>query len=232
VTNPLVRNPADPFEWSRILVSGPEAEPFLQGQLSQDLREVGPDGVWSLLLHPNSDVLTSCLVKRDGEAFTLLVPRAVSGAAHARLKRFHLRVNCTIDVAEAEHGPFDTVGEQVRSGSPGPDEFAPGLAPQSFGAAFVASTVSFTKGCFTGQELVGRLDARGSSVPWRFVRCKGPSIEAIEEVLRAKGPDGPRGVTTAVNSGDTVVALGFVHRSALGAESSFTEGDVSVEAIG
>lgn len=32
----------------------------------------------------------------------------------------------------------------------------------------VDRTVSFTKGCFTGQELVARLDARGSNVAWRL----------------------------------------------------------------
>jgi tRNA-modifying protein YgfZ len=32
------------------------------------------------------------------------------------------------------------------------------------GAWFVSSSVSFTKGCYTGQELVARLDARGSKV--------------------------------------------------------------------
>jgi folate-binding protein YgfZ len=32
-------------------------------------------------------------------------------------------------------------------------------------AGIVGRTVSFTKGCFTGQELVARLDARGNRVP-------------------------------------------------------------------
>ena len=37
-------------------------------------------------------------------------------------------------------------------------------------AGLVERTVSFTKGCFTGQELVARLDARGSKVARRPVR--------------------------------------------------------------
>ena len=36
-------------------------------------------------------------------------------------------------------------------------------------AGLVERTVSFTKGCYTGQELVARLDARGSNVPRRLV---------------------------------------------------------------
>lgn len=35
-------------------------------------------------------------------------------------------------------------------------------------AGIVERTVSFTKGCYTGQELVARLDARGSNVPRRL----------------------------------------------------------------
>ena len=39
--------------------------------------------------------------------------------------------------------------------------------PQEAGE-LVGHTVSFTKGCFTGQELVARLDARGGNVAWRL----------------------------------------------------------------
>jgi folate-binding protein YgfZ len=37
----------------------------------------------------------------------------------------------------------------------------------------VDHTVSFTKGCYTGQELVARLDARGNNVPRRLVGVIG-----------------------------------------------------------
>ena len=39
--------------------------------------------------------------------------------------------------------------------------------PQEAGD-LVEHAVSFTKGCFTGQELVARLDARGANVAWRL----------------------------------------------------------------
>jgi folate-binding protein YgfZ len=46
----------------------------------------------------------------------------------------------------------------------------------------VERTVSFTKGCFTGQELVARLDARGSKVARH---CAGVVIEGSR---RTPGP--------------------------------------------
>jgi folate-binding protein YgfZ len=217
--------------WSRILVRGPQSEQFLQGQLSQDLSTVPDEGLWALILAPDSVVITSCHVTRVFEGFALTVPRSLGEAALARLRRFLLRTECTLELVEVEEGPFRTIAEQIRAGAPGPAEFAGRLTPHSFGRSFVASTISFTKGCFTGQELVGRLDARGSSVPWRLVRASGPSVERIDEVLRSKGPADHQGVTSAVRTGETVIALGIAHRTLLGDELLDAVGDVVVEPI-
>ena len=207
----------EPFLWSRIVVRGPASETFLQGQLSQDLSTMGDGGSWSSLLHPSSDVLATCYVTTIDDGYELLVARSLGDVALARLRRFHLRVDCTLSLEDAARGPFNTVGEQIEQRQPGPAEFL-GLAPQCYGESFVARTVSFTKGCFTGQELVARLDARGANVPWRFVRATGPSLHDIETVLTATGPKNdtnPSGVTSAVRRDAHVDALGFIHRSAV-----------------
>jgi tRNA-modifying protein YgfZ len=47
-------------------------------------------------------------------------------------------------------------------------------------AALVERTVSFTKGCYTGQELVARIDARGSNVARRLIGVVAPAGEADE----------------------------------------------------
>ena len=194
---------------------GPQSESFLQGQLSQDLATIDASGGWSLILRPDGVVITSCFVRRDSDGFELTLPRALAEIALARLRQFHLRVDCTMALSDALDGPFETTAELVEAGWPGVAELAAHLAPQSYGEAFVRTSVSFTKGCFTGQELVGRLDARGSSVPWRLVRAKGPSAQVIDAALRSKGPAGPQGVTTAISDDRGAIALGFVHRSLL-----------------
>ena len=215
--------------WSSIVVGGPDAASFLQGQLSQDITTVGPAGVWSLLLAPDGIVITSLFIVATPDGYELTVPRALGDAALTRLRRFLLRTACTLELSDAEHGPYETTDEQIEARRPGPAEFARALTPQSFGASFVSSTVSFTKGCFTGQELVGRLDARGSSVPWRLVHVSGPSVARIDEVLTAKGPVGTSGLTTASRRGDAVVGLGFAHRSLFASEELSLATDVSVE---
>ena len=42
-------------------------------------------------------------------------------------------------------------------------------------AGLVERTVNFTKGCYTGQELVARLDSRGSNVARRLVGVVAPA---------------------------------------------------------
>jgi folate-binding Fe-S cluster repair protein YgfZ len=215
--------------WSSIVASGPDATSFLQGQLSQDIATVGASGAWSLLLAPDGIVITSVHVSSSLNGYNLAVSRELGDVALARLRRFLLRTACTLELIELDHGPYDTLKEQIDAGSPGPAEFARGLTPQCFGGNFVASTVSFTKGCFTGQELVGRLDARGSSVPWRMVHVTGPNEARINEVLTSKGPAGPSGLTTSTRSGESVIGLGFAHRSLLGSEELQLAPDVHVE---
>lgn len=80
-------------------------------------------------------------------------------------------------------------------------------------AGVVECSVSFTKGCYTGQELVARIDSRGGHVPRlvRGVRIEGPPPE-IGAVLEAEGRE--IGVITSVAahpSGHTV-ALAVVRR--------------------
>jgi folate-binding Fe-S cluster repair protein YgfZ len=219
------------LQWSNIVALGPDAESFLQGQLSQDLAHVDAHGVWSLLLAPDGIVLTSMHVTPIDDGFAMVMARALGDAALTRLRRFLLRTKCTLQLVDVDTGPFDTIHDQITAGRPGPAEFALGLTPQCFGASFVTSTVSFTKGCFTGQELVGRLDARGSSVPWRMVRASGPSVARLDEVLRSKGPAGTSGVTSATRHDGSVLALGFAHRSLFGSDELARAEGVSVEEI-
>lgn len=56
----------------------------------------------------------------------------------------------------------------------------------------VDRTVSFAKGCFTGQELVARLDARGSNVAWRL---HGVAFD------RGPGEPGPQAGALVLESG-------------------------------
>jgi folate-binding Fe-S cluster repair protein YgfZ len=201
--------------WSVIEARGEDAFTFLQGQLSQDLGALGETGAWSLVLAPDSVVIAVCLVRPREDGLDLVLAREDADATLVRLRRFLLRSKCTLERRDVDEGPFATVADQIDATWPGPNEVARALTPHAFGRRFVDDTISFSKGCFTGQELVGRLDARGSSVPWRLVRFEGPSEDAVNDYLRSKGPDGPQGITSAVTSDGQVVGLGVAHRTLL-----------------
>lgn len=206
-----------------VIVAGPDAETFLQGQLSADLGVLAPEeGIWSLLLDPSGRVTAWLRVSRlDGESFALDVDGGFGQVVVDRLSRFLLRTAATITleppgewVCLALRGPrqveldhaagtsvlalptpwpglvgFDVLARasaHVRIDAPtvGPEALealrvecgVPAMGAELDGTTiaaevgqwFVDASVSFTKGCFVGQELVARIDSRGGNVPRRL----------------------------------------------------------------
>jgi folate-binding protein YgfZ len=97
-------------------------------------------------------------------------------------------------------------------------------------AGLVTRTVDFEKGCYTGQELVARIDARGSRVARRLVGVVAteadPAAGGLARGMTLHGAEAPPGsgpaedkvagtVTSAAWSPElrAWVALGYLHRS-------------------
>lgn len=95
-------------------------------------------------------------------------------------------------------------------------EFGAKTIPAETGV--VACSVSFTKGCFTGQELVARIDSRGGNVPRpiRRLRVATPQPTQAVEAGTAIMLDGKRVGEISSAAWDPIreltVALGPVHR--------------------
>ena len=70
--------------------------------------------------------------------------------------------------------------------------------PAEIGHWIIDQSVSFTKGCYVGQELVARVNSRGGNVPRRLraIVLAAPVEDGAE--IEAEGPAGP--VTTAAES--------------------------------
>jgi folate-binding protein YgfZ len=77
----------------------------------------------------------------------------------------------------------------------------------------IEQTVSFTKGCYTGQELVARIDSRGGHVP-RRLRLLIPAGPLEPGAVLVDDSGATAGTVTSVaRSSETAwVALGFVRR--------------------
>lgn len=79
------------------------------------------------------------------------------------------------------------------------------VIPAELGPWLVEESVSWTKGCYTGQELVARVDSRGSNTPRRLRRLSTTSAAAPGDEVRDGEGDLVGTVTSA--TGSAVLAL-------------------------
>lgn len=103
---------------------------------------------------------------------------------------------------------------RIASGVPGLAELTDGRIPAEAGDWLVRASASFTKGCYTGQELVARIDSRGGNVPRRLrglvvdhaeVPPAGAEVRVGGEVVGE--------VTSAAPSPAGPLALAYVKRT-------------------
>jgi len=257
---------AGPVPRDAVLVTGTDAAPYLQGQISQDVDAVAPgSSAWSLVLAPQGKVdAWFRLTRGNGDSFVLDVDAGFGETLVARLERFRLRVDVSFERLAgwrmlAVRGPraaeawLDTVAAEVRAAVDwpgfggidllGPDTAAPpGLTvddpsdlevariragwpamgreltertiPAEVGG-LVESSVSFTKGCYTGQELVARIDSRGGNVPRpvRLLEIIGDGAVAPGDEITVDGKAVGEITSTATDPESAMtMALGPVHR--------------------
>jgi folate-binding protein YgfZ len=197
-----------------LLVQGPDAFKFLDGQLSQEVEIEPGRSAWTLLLQPQGKLGARLRVLRlADDRFVLETDAGFGPTVAERLNRFKLRIKADVEPIAwkclALRGPkahelvagsagdgahvvagdwpglpgADLVGEdpvppagvrlcsldayesvRIEAGIPVMGrELDESTIPAEAGV--VDMSVSFTKGCYTGQELVARIDSRGGNVP-------------------------------------------------------------------
>lgn len=153
----------------RVVVSGPDAQSYLQSQLSQEVRDL-PVGAarWTFVLDPTGKVESLARVQHTADDVFVLDTDAGFGAALLkRIDRFKIRVDATTALEVAEHAEPSVEHEAVRVAAGWPrmgTEIEPGSTiPATTGIVLLAA--DFQKGCYPGQELVERMDSRGADAP-------------------------------------------------------------------
>jgi folate-binding protein YgfZ len=168
------------------------------------------DGARFALLEPTSEVIAAGDIAIGDPHVSLRIPTDLADMVVGRLERFRMRSKVSFSVVPA--APlYESATARISDGWPGTGELNGSLTPHAYGAAFIDRSVSFTKGCYTGQELVGRLDARGGNTPWRVGRFIGSPDVVAAEISR--GPNGPTGVTSTTRLGNIEIGLAVVHRT-------------------
>ena len=77
------------------------------------------------------------------------------------------------DAADDDGAALESM--RIRSGIPAwGREIDHDTIPATLGQRVIDASVSFTKGCYTGQELVARIDSRGGNVPRRLCGFTSP----------------------------------------------------------
>jgi folate-binding protein YgfZ len=215
---------------SFVRVAGPDAEQYLQRMLSNDV--VAGEVVDALLLTPKSRLIAPLRVWRRGpDDFLLLTEPELGEQVRAQLLRSRFAAKCEIELerhssaivfGEAEGLPGELPGtvevldaalepsldeeevERVRIEAGVPawgKELDASILPAE--AGLDESHVSFTKGCYPGQEPIARLHHRGH-VNRRLRRLEVEAAEPGDEILWKTKPVGR--VTSAVPG----AALGYV----------------------
>ena len=206
-----------------VTVEGPDAASYLQGQISQDVPPLAVgDTTWTFVLEPTGRIVVLARLQHSAvDRYQLVVDDGYGEALLARLARFKLRVKAELSLVAGvdETAPTDVERVETRWPAMG-REIVPGeTIPAETGVTGAA--VSFTKGCYTGQELVERMDARQAAPPRRLVRIAGRAPLALGAVLTLDGkPVGT--VTTVAGNG----ALAYVNRSV--ADGATLDGDVAL----
>ncbi len=197
-----------------VRVAGADAAAYLQGQLSQDVAALAVgDATWSFVLAPNGHIDAFARVTRSAnDAFVLEVDSRFGEVTAARLRRFLLRTKATISV-EADVAEDEPDLTRIQTGRPAmAAEIDERTVPAETG--WVDRSVSFTKGCYTGQELVARMDSRVADPPRRLVHLTVAAASVARGAPIVVDGAEVGAVTSAAARGADVIALGYVKRGA------------------
>ena len=171
-------------------VAGPDRVPFLQGLVSNDVAQAAPGrAVWAALLTPQGKWLADFFIHADGDRLLLDVEAARAGLLVQKLTRYRLRAKVSVaPVPMVVHAgwagpdprlpaagwrvvgtaPFELTAtpedydlHRLRLGLPGPQDMEPEKTTLLEAGFADLNGVSWTKGCYMGQELTARTKYRG-----------------------------------------------------------------------
>jgi len=184
-----------------ITVSGTDAHEFLQGQLTQDIgRLAGSGGLLAAWCNAKGRVVVIIRLVDFNDGIGLIVPATMAERVIQRLNMYRLRSKVEIGAPDdqwIDHIDTDLADPAalIRAGIPTIDESnTESYTPHMLNLDKL-DAISFSKGCYTGQEVVARTEHLGQSKR-RMMR-----YEADQEsvAVGARLSNGERDVGTVVN---------------------------------
>jgi tRNA-modifying protein YgfZ len=222
-----------------VRVAGPDAVDYLQRMVSNDVEALAPgEACPALLLTAKARVMAPLVVlRRTDDDFLLLTEPGLGDVVRAHLTRMRLRAECEIELEEHESVLVFGGAEGFATDWPGAREaldagLAPTLGEEELElrriedgvarwereiddrilpaeAGLDKTHVSFSKGCYPGQEPVARLHFRGH--PNRGLRLvELDELPEYDAPLLHDGREVGRVTSAARRPDGSVVALAFV----------------------
>ncbi len=137
--------------WARFALEGPAARHILKIALGVSL-DLGPDGVFESDVDP--PYLVAAYGWSGGPGYQCFVPTETAAAFAAQVRA----AGTSEGLVDLDRATLEVA--RVEAGIPSsPGELDEGVLPAETG--LLERAVSFTKGCYTGQEVVARMASRG-----------------------------------------------------------------------
>ncbi|SMN13005.1 Folate-dependent protein for Fe/S cluster synthesis/repair in oxidative stress [Bathymodiolus heckerae thiotrophic gill symbiont] len=137
-------------------VSGKDAQSFLQGQLSNDIDKI-TEGEWQLNAYCQHQgrIIALMWVGRQEDGFYLDFAPDLYAVVQNRLKMFALNAEVVFSEIGNQESPIEEAQVTLASSEK--------FIPQDLNLDIDEVGISFTKGCYPGQEVVARVHYLGKS---------------------------------------------------------------------
>ena len=156
--------------YATICIGGADAENFLQGQLTADVRSFTGAPRLTAWCNPKGRVICIMNARKEGDVFRLALPAELAAPVEQRLTMFRFRSKVELEIVAATAADLGITddyeswrSERLRSGIP--EIFAD--QSEQFTSHMLnldlLGAVSLDKGCYTGQEIISRTHYRGAS---------------------------------------------------------------------
>tara|TARA_R110000868_G_scaffold84822_6_gene238937 strand:+ start:7304 stop:7948 length:645 start_codon:yes stop_codon:yes gene_type:complete len=149
---------------SHIHISGQDAVKFLQGQLTCDINKISDQKpITAAHCNAKGRIVSLFDISHHNDGFQLLLPSELLLIAVANLKKYAIFSKVDIDTSEASIDDYDDWRlQRIRHNIPTVFTTTSEIFLPHYVNLLEHGGVSFTKGCYTGQEIIARMQHLGN----------------------------------------------------------------------
>ncbi len=181
---------------THIYISGPDAEPFLQGMLTCDLLKLDATPVLAAACNQKGRIIANFWIWRDNADFYVTLPTSMSNILISHLQKYVLRSKVNFEPSSSHDTPssrgLTTGSRNNNTNSPLQPIWILPETSEQFTPQMIDlekhGDVSFTKGCYLGQEIIARTEHLGKLKRHLYeIQCDGNNLTVADDIKNEKG---------------------------------------------